>query len=187
MAEETKSETVQITKDMTIGDVVQKFPETVDVMLKHGLHCIGCSVNPYETIEQGIIGHGMDNKKLEEMIEEMNKVVAEKASQPQVELKDVSLTEAAAAKLKEVMVQEKKENAGLRIAAVAGGCAGYQYGMDFQDKPEADDVVFEEHGVKIFVDKESRQILKGIVIDYVETLQGAGFKIENPNAKRSCG
>lgn len=68
-------EKVVITKDMTIGEVIEKFPKTVDVMLKHGLHCVGCGVAMWETIEQGAKAHGIDVKKL---IADLNKTISKK-------------------------------------------------------------------------------------------------------------
>lgn len=70
-----------ITKDMLIGEVVQKYPETVEVMFKHGMHCIGCGMTAYESIEQGCMGHGMDEKQVGEMVEEMNQILKKKAAQ----------------------------------------------------------------------------------------------------------
>jgi hybrid cluster-associated redox disulfide protein len=70
-----KKDSKKITKDMLLGDVVVEYPETAEVMLKHGLHCIGCHVAFTETIEQGCAAHGMDKKELEKMLEEMNKAI----------------------------------------------------------------------------------------------------------------
>ncbi|MBD3259286.1 DUF1858 domain-containing protein [Candidatus Woesearchaeota archaeon] len=67
----------KITKDMKIGEVVQKHPETALVMTSHGLHCVGCQIAAFESIEQGCKGHGMDDKQIDEMIKEMNKAVEE--------------------------------------------------------------------------------------------------------------
>jgi len=68
----------RITKDMLLGDVVSRYPESAMVMAKHGLHCIGCHIAAWETIEQGAKSHGMSDKEIEEMIEEMNEVVKKK-------------------------------------------------------------------------------------------------------------
>ena len=68
----------KITKDMTLGEVVVKFPETVKVMISYGLHCVGCHVAAYETIEQGSLAHGMDKTQIENMLKEMNKAVEQK-------------------------------------------------------------------------------------------------------------
>ena len=97
------------------------------------------------------------------------------------------LTKTAAAKVKEFMELDNKKNAGLRIQVTPGGCAGYQYGLDFDEKPNTDDFTFEQHGVTVFVDPESAQLLVGTEVDFVESLHGSGFKINNPNAKSSCG
>jgi hybrid cluster-associated redox disulfide protein len=67
--------TEKITKDMTLGEVVQKYPETIPIMLEHGLHCIGCHVAAFETIEQGATSHGIDVEKL---LKDMNKIIQKK-------------------------------------------------------------------------------------------------------------
>jgi len=64
----------EITKGMTLGEVLTKFPQTAEVMLKYGLHCVGCHIATSETIEQGAMAHGMDEEKLEAMLKEMNEV-----------------------------------------------------------------------------------------------------------------
>ncbi len=68
----------KISKDITLGDVVAKFPEAIPIMLKFNLHCVGCHVAAYETIEQGAQGHGMDKETLEKMLAEMNKAIVKK-------------------------------------------------------------------------------------------------------------
>ncbi len=71
-------EKIKINKDMTLGEVVKKYPETAEVMLKYGLHCVGCHVAAWETIEQGSAAHGLDKKKRDEMLKEMNKAIGKK-------------------------------------------------------------------------------------------------------------
>ncbi len=63
----------KITKTMTLGEVIEKYPKSVDIFMKYGLHCIGCSVATWETLEQGAMAHGMDNKKIDSLLEELNK------------------------------------------------------------------------------------------------------------------
>ena len=70
-----KTKITGISKDMLLGEVVAKYPETVGVMLKHGMHCVGCHISFYETIEQGALVHGMTDKEITVMISEMNKLV----------------------------------------------------------------------------------------------------------------
>ena len=70
----------KITKDMTLGDVVSKYPEAAQVMLKYGLHCVGCHVAAFETVEQGAMAHGMDREQIDKMLKEMNGVIKKKTS-----------------------------------------------------------------------------------------------------------
>lgn len=99
----------------------------------------------------------------------------------------IILTAEAAKKVKELQKQEKKETYGLKLYVFPGGCSGFQYGLDFEKSPEKTDIVTEQHGVKLFVDKESASMLKGTRIDFVDSLKGSGFKIDNPNVEHSCG
>jgi iron-sulfur cluster assembly protein len=99
----------------------------------------------------------------------------------------VTLTAGAAAKLDEVRRQKGLAEAGLRVFVSGGGCSGLQYGMAFETDGEADDIVFESEGVRVFVDPVSIMYLQGASIDFVDSLMGGGFKIENPNAVSSCG
>ena len=99
----------------------------------------------------------------------------------------VSMTANAIAKVKEIMAQQNPVPAGLRVGVVGGGCSGFQYSMQFENGAGAMDKVFEFEGLKLFVDATSLMYLSGCVVDYVETLEGAGFKFENPNVKSTCG
>lgn len=98
----------------------------------------------------------------------------------------VTMTDAATAKLSELLAQQEGV-LGLRLSAVPGGCSGYQYGMSFAEAAQDGDWVGEFQGVKVFVDAQSAGILDGVRVDYVETLEATGFTIKNPNAVRSCG
>ena len=85
------------------------------------------------------------------------------------------------------MSKENKPDYGLRVGVVTGGCAGLSYEMRLQKDAYSNDVILEQNGIKIFVNEESVSFLKGIEIDYVDTLKDSGFKYKNPNAKSSCG
>jgi iron-sulfur cluster assembly protein len=76
--------------------------------------------------------------------------------------------------------------AGLRVGVRGGGCSGFQYQLAFDEQRESD-IVFESHGLKLLVDQESLQFVRGSTIDYEESLQGAGFKVNNPNVVAACG
>ena len=99
----------------------------------------------------------------------------------------VSLTENASKKLEELLKAENKTGYGLRLLVQPGGCSGYSYGLDFAEKPEEEDAVFENGGFKVFVEKNAIPLVDGATIDFVEDLKGSGFHIANPNAKKSCG
>jgi iron-sulfur cluster assembly protein len=99
----------------------------------------------------------------------------------------LSLTDAAAAKLHELTKEETNPNVGLRVYVYSGGCSGYRYGMMLEDAPTEEDRTFETSGVKVYVDGRSIDLLKGSQIDYIDTLMGAGFTVNNPNAVSGCG
>ncbi len=98
----------------------------------------------------------------------------------------LTLTNAAVAKVKEILA-ERGEDAGLRIAVVGGGCSGFQYQMTLDKNANADDEVFEQDGLKVFLDAKSKLYLNQTSVDYVDGLSGSGFKFDNPNARGSCG
>jgi iron-sulfur cluster assembly accessory protein len=99
----------------------------------------------------------------------------------------VTLTDNAIAKVKEIMATQDPLPAGLRIGVVGGGCSGFQYSMSFENQAGMMDKVFSFGDLKVFVDATSVMYLNGCVVDYVETLEAAGFKFENPNVKSTCG
>lgn len=99
----------------------------------------------------------------------------------------VTLTEAAALHIKDMMKENEEEGALLRVAIQGGGCSGLSYGMGFAHELEDGDIELEQYGIKIVIDKESAPALKGTKIDYKESLMGGGFTIDNPNAIASCG
>ena len=99
----------------------------------------------------------------------------------------IILTPNAVAKVKEIMAQQTPVPAGLRVGVVGGGCSGFSYSMQFENSSGLMDKIFEFDGLKVFVDATSVMYLNGCTVDYVETLEGAGFKFDNPNVKSTCG
>lgn len=183
-----RQQTLQlITKDMTIGQIFEQFPQKAaqlaEVMTSHGLHCVGCHVNVYETVEEGILGHGMSKGQLDSLLQSMNGVLLSK-DEPVKE--GVRLTKAAVEKVRELQKKEQKPDLGLRVGVEAGGCAGFSYTLYF-DKQMKGDTIIQQHGVHIFMQPDAVEKLQGSEIDYVDGLQGAGFKFNNPNAKKACG
>jgi iron-sulfur cluster assembly accessory protein len=100
----------------------------------------------------------------------------------------ISVTENAAAKIKQLMAEEPEGDVGvLRVAIQGGGCSGFQYALGFDRGPQDGDNEIEMHGVKVVVDPFSAPYLVGSEIDYVDALMGAGFAINNPNVQAACG
>ena len=99
----------------------------------------------------------------------------------------LNLTPRAAEKVKEIQNQEGLTEQGLRVRVIGGGCAGFSYDLFFEDETSELDQTFTSHGIAIYIDMMSAQYIEGTEIDYVEGLQGAGFKFVNPQAKQTCG
>ena len=99
----------------------------------------------------------------------------------------INVTPTAATKISELLAEENKLEAGLRVFVQGGGCSGFQYGLNIEDEPGEDDIVLEAEGIRMFVDPFSLQYLNGCEIDYVSTFQGSGFTFNNPNASGGCG
>jgi iron-sulfur cluster assembly protein len=98
----------------------------------------------------------------------------------------IQVSEKAAEHIKKLLVNEKGAE-GLRVSVVGGGCSGLSYKLSFDQASKPGDQVFEEHGVKLFVDMKSYLYVNGTVLNYSDGLNGQGFTFENPNAKKSCG
>jgi iron-sulfur cluster assembly accessory protein len=99
----------------------------------------------------------------------------------------LNLTPQAIAKVREIMATQDPLPAGLRIGVVGGGCSGFQYSMAFENQSGMMDKVFSFDDLKVFVDATSLMYLNGCIVDYVETLEAAGFKFDNPQVKSTCG
>ena len=99
----------------------------------------------------------------------------------------VTLTPAAIVKVKEIMATQTPVPAGLRIGVVGGGCSGFQYSMSFENQSGMMDKVYKFEDLKVFVDATSAMYLSNCTVDYVETLEAAGFKFENAAVKSTCG
>lgn len=99
----------------------------------------------------------------------------------------IGLTEAAATKVREMLSKRTTPTEGLRVGVRGGGCSGFSYFLEFAEAPGKGDRELESHGVKLFIDPKSFLYLMGTEVDYVDSLAGAGFKFQNPNARRTCG
>jgi iron-sulfur cluster assembly accessory protein len=177
---------MSITKEMTIEEIFKTFPQKsqklAQAMTERGLHCVGCSASTWETIEEGMLGHGMDEKAVFELVDRLNTILQEKE-----DLSAITVTRKAAAKLREILEEEGKETWGVRFSEKAAGCSGFQHILDFSERPGPDDLVFSSSGIELHIHKGAKDRLLGSVIDYVEGLHDSGFKITNPNVKSACG
>lgn len=99
----------------------------------------------------------------------------------------ITVTEKAADKLRDFMQKEGKADYGLRVVVSPGGCSGMVYDMRFEKESTKDDEIIDAHGVKIYVSKYLEPYVKGVELDFVDSLQGSGFIFNNPNAKNNCG
>jgi iron-sulfur cluster assembly accessory protein len=100
---------------------------------------------------------------------------------------DITVTEAAATKIKELLAEEGKNDSGLRVFVQGGGCSGFQYGLMIEESGGVGDQSFESNGIRLFIDTVSVSYLRGAEVDFVDTITGGGFTIKNPNATSTCG
>jgi len=195
--------TEAITTETLIGDLVNKYPHLVDTLLSYGVHCVGCHVSPFEALGDGLASHGMPEEKITEALNKLNEVhnkhlettkESQESTKNQSESKEednssptLTLTQKAADKIKELTKEHAKD--ALMIAVKPGGCSGYEYVLELisKDEKQDDQITISDKEVKIYIDNESLKIIAGSQVDYKNTLQDAGFKITNPNAKNTCG
>lgn len=182
--EETSKKTID--RLMTIDDILNMFPGKAQRLSyeinRAGLHCVGCHAATWETLEGGTRKHGINEEKLLELIDRLNKLLDE----PEDEA-SVTLTPRAAKKYLEILEEDGKQGWGLRFDEIKAGCSGFEYQLDYSEKALEDDEIFESHGVQIHLKKGKVSRLVGSTIDYVDGLNGTGFKVSNPNVKKSCG
>jgi iron-sulfur cluster assembly protein len=175
-----------ITKEMTISDILGNFPQKsqkmAQEMTNRGLHCVGCGAATWETLEAGMLSHGMEEGEIEDLVNRLNEILKE-----EFDPTTIVLTPRAAKKFKSICEEEGKPDTALRFGDQPGGCSGFEYVLDFSDKLGPNDALYHSNGIDIHIDKDNLPRLLGCEIDYLDGLNGAGFKISNPNAKGSCG
>lgn len=177
----------KINKEMTIESIFTNFPQKsqkiAQEMTNTGLHCVGCGAATWETLEAGMLSHGFAEEEIDALVERLNQILGEES-----DLSTISVTKKAADKYKAILKEEGKEGWALRFGVKAAGCSGFEYLLDYSEQAEADDEVFTtSQDLAVHVHKNDVPRLIGCEIDYVDGLNGAGFKISNPNVKGSCG
>lgn len=176
----------KITRQMTIEEILGMFPHKAQRLSQEitnaGLHCVGCHAAVWETLEAGMYTHGKTDAQIDELARRLNALLEE-----EVDATTICITPRGAAKFLEILSEEGKQGWGMRFSEEMAGCNGFEYVLDFSEKAESDDKVFESHGIEIHVKKGMVPRLLGSEIDYVDGLRGSGFKISNPNVRSSCG
>ncbi|MFC4454424.1 iron-sulfur cluster assembly accessory protein [Deinococcus sonorensis] len=117
----------------------------------------------------------------------MTQVSADQTSSPAGTAAPISISENGAKHALNAIAGSGKENAGVRLFVKSGGCSGYQYGMAIDDRELDGDTILMDRGVKLVVDQMSLPLVMGAEIDFVETMMGGGFTVNNPNATSACG
>lgn len=175
-----------IHRQMTIKHILSAFPHKAQRLAQEitsaGLHCVGCQAATWETLEAGMKGHGMSDELIDQLVERLNAVLDEKSDET-----SITITPRGAQKIISIFQEEGKAGWGLRLSHKMAGCSGFEYCLDYSEKAKEDDLIFESLGIQIHVNKSVSKYMLGSLIDYVDSLQGSGFKISNPNAKSSCG
>lgn len=185
-AQEQKTAAKKINRQMTIEDILSMFPYKAQKLSQEitnaGLHCVGCHAATWETLEAGMMSHGMNDEAIEKLVKRLNALLEE-----EVDLSTITITARAAKKYMEILAEEGKQGWGLRFAERMAGCNGFEYALDYSEKALADDTIFNSMGIEIHVNKNMVSRLLGSEIDFVDGLQGSGFKVSNPNVRSACG
>lgn len=181
-----QSELSNISREMTIEDIFRLFPQKsqrlAQEMSNVGLQCVGCHASTWETLEAGMMVHGKTNEEIDNLVDRLNAILEE-----EVDEGSISMTPRAAKKYLQILEEEGKAGWGIRFAEKVGGCNGFEYLLDYSEKPGDDDQIFECHGIEVHVHEAMVERLMGAEIDYIEGLYNSGFKISNPNVNSSCG
>lgn len=176
----------KISREMTIESILSLFPNKAQRLAHEitnaGLHCVGCHAATWETLEAGMLGHGLKDEDIERLLGRLNALLEEEA-----DADTISMTPRAAKKYKEILEEDGKQGWGVRFEERMAGCSGFEYALDYSEKALEDDEIFLSQDIEIHVKKSTVSRLLGSEIDYIDGLNGSGFKISNPNVKSACG
>lgn len=186
MSTQSEAQSPTIHRQMTIKTILSSFPDKAQRLAQEvtnaGLHCVGCQASTWETLEAGMLGHGMSEASIDQLVLRLNAILGEKVDQT-----TITISPRAAQKFLSILQEEGKEGWGLRIDEKMAGCSGVQYMLDYSEKAGEEDTIFESCNIQIHINKHKVKNLLGSLVDYVDSLHGAGFKISNPNVRSSCG
>lgn len=172
--------------DMTIEEILSSHPQYSQLIAQEltntGLHCVGCQAAVWETLRAGMKGHGKTDQEVDALVIRLNTIISKKMN-----LDTITLTPRAAKKFLSILEEDEKQGWGLRIDEKMAGCNGFESFLDFSEKANEDDQIFESLGIEIHVNKKLVKNMLGVEIDYIDALHNSGFKISNPNVRSSCG
>jgi hybrid cluster-associated redox disulfide protein len=174
-----KTQKTTFTGQETIADILSKFPEAQEVFNSYNLGCSGCHINVYETLQQGVMAHGMNDQDLKKIIKDLETAAKEVSLSPHRKIdRNPILTQYASQKIREFQIDQEKLHWGFKIEVLENPIGEISYALDFLERPEKNDTVLEMHEIKLFLSPESLNLLKNCEIDFIETEDDAGFKIE---------
>lgn len=185
----TKTETV-INPEMTLGEIVTQYPQAIEVIQGFGLSCVGCGVSYSESLADSARVHGFSDQKITELVSALNQKIKEDPLPVLSNAEDapiIVVSKKAAEKIQELKQKHAPQAKGLRFGALPGGCSGFSYSLTFEENESEQDTQVQIQGITFFLNTSQMNLLRGSQIDYVDALQGSGFKIINPNAKSTCG
>jgi iron-sulfur cluster assembly accessory protein len=170
-----------VTKNTNLNELASKYPIAIGILFSKGMHCAGCHASGFETLRQGAEAHGMAPPEVDALVEEINQAIAadERKTEESCAGSPVKITQAASLQLAKIIEAEGKAGFGLRILKPEGGPAG-RFEMDFAQAAGKDDIEFDCGGLRVIVARDLEPQVRGSVIDFHETVQGAGFTIRNP-------
>ena len=192
---------MKITKDSVIADIIDAVPESLEIMMDEGLHCVGCGGASFETLEEGMLGHGFSQEQLEEMITKINAVngAVEEVKEPvesDFQVEEIEEGNKTYRRLAGMMFSQKAYDAlhelgegknTFQIRVDVGGCSGYSYKYDYVEEAQEDEKTYElSKDLKIFMNDFTFNKLHGSIVDFQSGLHGSGLKFVNPNEKSSC-
>lgn len=171
-------ETLQVRGNEIIAEVLEAMPQAQEIFAAHGLSCAGCHVNVYETVEQGVLGHGMTSEDLSRLLEDLNAAATEFNVPAERTVKNPYLTEAAKDKVLEFQEAQGTPGYGFKIEVLESSGED-SYFLDFLAEPEKGDIVVESLEVRLFLSVESLKKLQNCEIDFGANENGdVGFKID---------
>ncbi len=162
-----------ITKDMTLTEIIDQVPAAPDIMLDYGLHCFGCAFNGYETLEQGILGHGMSEGDLETILRELNEASEDL---PTLTVKGITLTERALRKIEDIQEEESKTGWLLQVDFLKNEQGDRDFFLDFIEAPKKTYTPIRFESITLVFPTKAVKSLEGLQIDYTTIGGEEGFR-----------